>query len=119
MPFTTRLNTVPIPTGFILSQFTQYNRIGDPQNHLKIFLAQMTMTKNDMDIYAKTFTNSLTGAALDWYMALPVNSIDSHASTVEAFIVKYSTSITNKQDESFDGFGTGITRVAERLSRAI
>ncbi|GAA0169881.1 hypothetical protein LIER_24263 [Lithospermum erythrorhizon] len=52
-----------------------------------------------MDIYAKAFPNSLTGAALDWYMELPANSIDSYASTSEAFIFKYSTSITNKQDE--------------------
>ncbi|GAA0156446.1 hypothetical protein LIER_13946 [Lithospermum erythrorhizon] len=60
MPFTTRLNVVPIPAGFMLPQFTQYN---------------------------------------EWYMELPANSIDSYVSTTKAFIAKYSTSITNKQDE--------------------
>ncbi|GAA0168740.1 hypothetical protein LIER_40624 [Lithospermum erythrorhizon] len=59
----------------------------------------MTITTNDMDIYAKAFPNSLTRAALDWYMELPANSINTYASTAEAFIAKYSTSITNKQDE--------------------
>ncbi|GAA0157891.1 hypothetical protein LIER_43421 [Lithospermum erythrorhizon] len=52
-----------------------------------------------MDIYAQTFPNSVTGAALDGYMELPANSIDSYATTVEAFIAKYNSSITNKQDE--------------------
>ncbi|GAA0150546.1 hypothetical protein LIER_09469 [Lithospermum erythrorhizon] len=68
--------------------FTQYSSIGDPQKHLKGFLAQMTITTNDMDIYAKAFQNSLTGAALDWYMELPPNSIDSYAPTTDAFIAK-------------------------------
>ncbi|GAA0152186.1 hypothetical protein LIER_37442 [Lithospermum erythrorhizon] len=99
IPFTARLNVVPIPIGFLLPQFTQYNGIGDPQKHLKGFLAQMTITTNDMDIYAKTFPNSLTGTTLDWYIELPASSIDSYASTAEAFISKYTASITNKQDE--------------------
>ncbi|GAA0154905.1 hypothetical protein LIER_37992 [Lithospermum erythrorhizon] len=99
MPFTARLNVVPIPTGFILPQFTLYIGIGDLQKHLKGFLAQMTITTNDMDIYARAFPNSLTRAALDWYMELPTNSIDSYAHTADAFIAKYITSITNKQDE--------------------
>ncbi|GAA0171207.1 hypothetical protein LIER_41106 [Lithospermum erythrorhizon] len=42
---------------------------------------------------------SLSGAALDWYMELPPNSIDSYAHTTDAFISKYNTSIANKQDE--------------------
>ncbi|GAA0172331.1 hypothetical protein LIER_41318 [Lithospermum erythrorhizon] len=37
MPFTTRLNAVSIPVGFILPQFKQYNGTGDPQKHLKGF----------------------------------------------------------------------------------
>ncbi|GAA0150115.1 hypothetical protein LIER_09127 [Lithospermum erythrorhizon] len=32
-------------------------------------------------------------------MEFPANSIDSYANTADAFIAKYKTSITNKQDE--------------------
>ncbi|GAA0174610.1 hypothetical protein LIER_41749 [Lithospermum erythrorhizon] len=99
MPFTTRSNDVPTPVLFILPQFTQYSGIGDPQKHLKGFLAQMTINTNDMDIYAKAFPNSLTGAALDWYMELRANSIDSYAHIADVFISKYNTSIINKQDK--------------------
>ncbi|GAA0151305.1 hypothetical protein LIER_10050 [Lithospermum erythrorhizon] len=88
MLFTTRLNAAPIPVGLILPQFKQYNGIGDPQKHLKGFLAQMNITANDMDIYASGFHNSLTRAALDWYIELPPNSIDSYNHTADAFISK-------------------------------
>ncbi|GAA0146986.1 hypothetical protein LIER_06799 [Lithospermum erythrorhizon] len=71
MPFTAQLNAVPTLVAFILPYFTQYN----------------------------AFPNSLTGAALDWYMELQANSIDSYTYAADAFIAKYSTSITTKQDE--------------------
>ncbi|GAA0174456.1 hypothetical protein LIER_27843 [Lithospermum erythrorhizon] len=63
MPF---LDGVSQPKGFILPQFTQYNRIGDPIKHLQGFLVKMTITSNDPEIYAKAFSNSLTDRALDW-----------------------------------------------------
>ncbi|GAA0142242.1 hypothetical protein LIER_03188 [Lithospermum erythrorhizon] len=99
MSFTARLNAIPMPVGFILPQFKQYNGIRDPHKHLKGFLAQMTITTNDMDMYSKAFPNSLTGAGLDWHMELPPNSIDSYDHMADAFISKYNTSITNKKDE--------------------
>ncbi|GAA0147188.1 hypothetical protein LIER_36471 [Lithospermum erythrorhizon] len=44
MPFPERLDAVPLPKGFILPQFTQYNGTGDPIKHLQGFLAKMTIT---------------------------------------------------------------------------
>ncbi|GAA0155335.1 hypothetical protein LIER_13089 [Lithospermum erythrorhizon] len=70
-----------------------------PRRASRIVPHAMTITTNDMDIYANAFPNSLTGAALDWYMELPPNCIDSYDHTADAFISKYNTSIANKQDE--------------------
>ncbi|GAA0149221.1 hypothetical protein LIER_36888 [Lithospermum erythrorhizon] len=53
MSFTDRLDGVPLPKGFILPQLTQFNGTGDPIKHLQGFLAKMTITSNDPDIYAK------------------------------------------------------------------
>ncbi|GAA0142181.1 hypothetical protein LIER_03138 [Lithospermum erythrorhizon] len=53
--FTDRLDGVPLPKGFILPQFTQFNGTGDPIKHLQGFLAKMTITSNYPDIYAKAF----------------------------------------------------------------
>ncbi|GAA0163009.1 hypothetical protein LIER_18986 [Lithospermum erythrorhizon] len=65
MSFTDRLDGVLLPKGFILPQYTQFNGTGDPIKHLQGFLAKMTITSNDLDIYAKAFSNSLADRALD------------------------------------------------------
>ncbi|GAA0139164.1 hypothetical protein LIER_00767 [Lithospermum erythrorhizon] len=99
MPFTDRLNAIPLPKGFILPQFTQFNGTGDPIKHLQGFLAKMTITSNDPDIYAKVFSNSLADCALDWYMALPLKSIDSYQKTADAFVAKFRSAIQKHQAE--------------------
>ncbi|GAA0173109.1 hypothetical protein LIER_26794 [Lithospermum erythrorhizon] len=99
MPFTDRLDRIPLPQGFTLPQFTQFNGMGDPVKHLQGFLAKMTITSNNSDIYAKAFSNSLSDRALDWYMALPLNSIDSYQQTADAFIAKFGSAIQKHQDE--------------------
>ncbi|GAA0144926.1 hypothetical protein LIER_05243 [Lithospermum erythrorhizon] len=65
--FTDRLDTVPLPKGFVLPQFTQFGGSGDPIKHLQGFLAKMTITSNNPDIYVKAVSNSLSDKALDWY----------------------------------------------------
>ncbi|GAA0152325.1 hypothetical protein LIER_10836 [Lithospermum erythrorhizon] len=60
MPFTERLDVVPLPKGFVLPQFTQFGGTGDPIKHLQGFLAKMIITSNNPDIYAKAFSNSLS-----------------------------------------------------------
>ncbi|GAA0141131.1 hypothetical protein LIER_02346 [Lithospermum erythrorhizon] len=99
IPFTEQLDVVPLPKGFILSQFTQYNDTDDPIKHLQGFLAKMTITSNNPDVYAKAFSNSLTDKALDWYMVLPLKSIDSYQQTADVFIFKFGSSIQEHQDE--------------------
>ncbi|GAA0155812.1 hypothetical protein LIER_13455 [Lithospermum erythrorhizon] len=59
----------------------------------------MTITSNDPNIYAKAFSNSLSNRALEWYMTLPLKSIDSYQQTVDAFIAKFGSAIQKHQDE--------------------
>ncbi|GAA0162447.1 hypothetical protein LIER_18537 [Lithospermum erythrorhizon] len=99
MSFTERLVVVPLCKGFILPQFTQYNDTGDPIKHLQGFLAKMTITSNNPGVYANAFSNSLSDKALDWYMALPLKSIDSYQQTADMFIAKFGSSIQEHQDE--------------------
>ncbi|GAA0154164.1 hypothetical protein LIER_12227 [Lithospermum erythrorhizon] len=99
MSFTDRLDEVPLPKGFILPQFTQFNGTGDPIKHLQGFMAKMIITSNDPDIYAIAFSNNLADCVLDWYMALPLKSIDSYQQTADAFIAKFGSAIQKHQDE--------------------
>ncbi|GAA0140888.1 hypothetical protein LIER_02158 [Lithospermum erythrorhizon] len=75
MPLTDRLDVIPLPRGF------------------------MTITSNNPDIYAKAFSNSLNDKALDWYMKLPLKSIDSYQQTADAFNAKFGSAIQEHQDE--------------------
>ncbi|GAA0155591.1 hypothetical protein LIER_13287 [Lithospermum erythrorhizon] len=99
MPFTDRLDAVPLPKGFVFPQFTQFSGTGDPIKYLQGLLAKMEITSNNPDIYAKAFSNSSGDKALDWYMALPLKSIDSYQQTADAFIAKFGSVIQKHQDE--------------------
>ncbi|GAA0173146.1 hypothetical protein LIER_41468 [Lithospermum erythrorhizon] len=70
MPFCDRLDGVALPAGFKLPQFNLFDGNGDPLKHLKGFIAHMTITFNNPDVYAKVVLNNLTGKALDWETVL-------------------------------------------------
>ncbi|GAA0173824.1 hypothetical protein LIER_41595 [Lithospermum erythrorhizon] len=99
MPFTDRLDSVALPSGFKHPQFHLFDGSGDTLKHLKGFIAHMTITSNNPDVYAKPFPNSLTGKALDWYMELPLKSIDTYQATADVFVAKFGTAIQTMQDE--------------------
>ncbi|GAA0158554.1 hypothetical protein LIER_38679 [Lithospermum erythrorhizon] len=78
MPFSDRLDTFQLPPGFKLPQLELYDGTCDPIKHLQGYIAYMTITSNNPDVYAKTFPSSLTGKARDWYMALPLKTRDTY-----------------------------------------
>ncbi|GAA0153374.1 hypothetical protein LIER_11626 [Lithospermum erythrorhizon] len=79
--FTDRLDVVPLPKGFVLHQSTQFGRSGDPIKHLQ------------------AFSNSPSDKVLEWYMTLPLKSIDTYKQTTDAFIAKFGSAIQAHQDE--------------------
>ncbi|GAA0175978.1 hypothetical protein LIER_29054 [Lithospermum erythrorhizon] len=99
MPFADGLDSVALPSGFKLPQFSLFDGNEDPLKHLKGFIAHKTITSNNPNVYAKAFPNSLMGKALDWYMELPLKAIDSYQATADAFITKFGTTIQTMQDE--------------------
>ncbi|GAA0185503.1 hypothetical protein LIER_32791 [Lithospermum erythrorhizon] len=98
MPFSDRLDGIAFPAGFKLPQFNLFDGNGDPLKHLKGFITHMTITSNNPYVYAKTFPNSLTGKALDWYMELPLKTLDSYQATADVFIAKFGMAIQTIQD---------------------
>ncbi|GAA0184485.1 hypothetical protein LIER_31773 [Lithospermum erythrorhizon] len=69
MPFTDRLDNIPLPCGFKLPQFNLFDGRGDPLKHLKGFIAHMTIISNNPD------------------------------ATVDVFVTKFGTAIQTIQDE--------------------
>ncbi|GAA0138798.1 hypothetical protein LIER_34981 [Lithospermum erythrorhizon] len=99
MHFSDRLDSIALPAGFKLPQFNLFDGNGNPFKHPKGFIAHMKITSNNPDVYAKAFPNSLTSKALDWYMELPLKSLDSYQATADTFVAKFGTTIQSMQDE--------------------
>ncbi|GAA0186916.1 hypothetical protein LIER_34204 [Lithospermum erythrorhizon] len=66
MPFTDQMDSVALPSRFKLLQFNLFDGNGNPLKHLKGFIAHMTITSNNPDVFSNVFPNRLTEKALDW-----------------------------------------------------
>ncbi|GAA0163156.1 hypothetical protein LIER_39534 [Lithospermum erythrorhizon] len=62
-------------------------------------ISHMTITSNNPDVYANAFPNSLTGKTRDWYMTLPMKTIDTYQQTADTFVAKFATAIQRRQNE--------------------
>ncbi|GAA0139986.1 hypothetical protein LIER_35173 [Lithospermum erythrorhizon] len=88
-----------LPPGFKLPELELYDGTGDPVKYLDDYIAHMTITSNYPDVYAKAFPNSVTGRVRDWYMTLPLKTIDTYQQTANAFVAKFGATIQRRQDE--------------------
>ncbi|GAA0169537.1 hypothetical protein LIER_40784 [Lithospermum erythrorhizon] len=46
-----------------------------------------------------SFSDSLAGKARDWYMDLPLKTIDTYQQTTDAFVSKFATVVQRRNDE--------------------
>ncbi|GAA0170340.1 hypothetical protein LIER_40936 [Lithospermum erythrorhizon] len=90
MPFSDLLDPFQLPPGFKLPQLELYDGTGE---HLQGYIAHMTITSNNPDVYTKAFHHCLTGKARYCYMDLPMKTIDTYQQTADAFVFKFATSI--------------------------
>ncbi|GAA0142595.1 hypothetical protein LIER_03456 [Lithospermum erythrorhizon] len=96
MPFLDRLDAFQLPPGFKLPQLKLYDGTGDPIKHLQGYITHIAIISNNPNVYAKAFPNSLTGKARDWYMALPMKTIDTYQQTADAFVAMFGTTIQRR-----------------------
>ncbi|GAA0157481.1 hypothetical protein LIER_14739 [Lithospermum erythrorhizon] len=92
----------PVSLFLAVSSFpnsTYSTELGSAKTLKGIHSTHMTITSNNPDVYAKAFPNSLTDKALDWYMELPLKSIDTYQAMADFFIAKFGTAIQTMQDE--------------------
>jgi len=61
---------VQIPHKFKLPHFEKYKGTSCPKDHLMMYVRKMSTYANDHQVLIHYFQDSLTGAALKWYMNL-------------------------------------------------
>ena len=78
-----------VPTKFKVPKFERYKENSCPRDHLVMYIRKMSAHTDDQRFLIHFFKDSLTGAALKWYMSLDSRNIYTFNDIGEAFIKKY------------------------------
>ena len=76
-PFTTSVNSFPLPQKFRLPQIESYNGVKDPLDHLEIFKTLMHLQEVPDEIMCRAFPTTLKGPARIWFSRLTPSSINT------------------------------------------
>ncbi|XP_020220516.1 uncharacterized protein LOC109803382 [Cajanus cajan] len=70
----------------------KYDGTTDPDEHVDIFLTQVTLSTTDDAALCRIFPTSLKGRALSWFTRLLANSVDSFNTLASQFTIQFATS---------------------------
>ena len=76
-PFTTSVNSFPLPPKFRMSYIESYDRAKDPLDHLESFMTLMHLQGLADKIICRAFPTILKGLARIWFSRLTPNSIST------------------------------------------
>ncbi|KAK9698572.1 hypothetical protein RND81_08G113900 [Saponaria officinalis] len=79
-PYTRRIDSLRMPTGYQPPKFQQFDGKGNPKQHIAHFVETCNNAGTDGDLLVKQFVRSLKGLAFDWYTDLDAESIYSWSS---------------------------------------
>ena len=76
-PFTTSVNSFPLPQKFRMPQIKSYDEVKDPLDHLETFKTLMHLQGVPDEIMCRAFPTTLKGPARIWFSMLMPNSINT------------------------------------------
>ncbi|XP_020235170.1 uncharacterized protein LOC109815012 [Cajanus cajan] len=91
-PFTSSIMQLPLLDNWKSLPIDKYDGTTDPDEHLDVFLTQVTLSTTDDAALCRIFPASLKGRALSWFTRLPPNSIDSFNTLSSQFTIQFATS---------------------------
>ncbi|XP_020240236.1 uncharacterized protein LOC109819062 [Cajanus cajan] len=91
-PFTPSIMQLSLLDSWKLLPIDKYDGTTDPDEHLDVFLTQVTLSTTDDAALCHIFPTSLKGRALSWFTLLPPNSIDSFNMLSAQFTIQFATS---------------------------
>ncbi|XP_020216897.1 uncharacterized protein LOC109800527 [Cajanus cajan] len=91
-PFTPSIMQLSLLDNWKSLPIDKYDGTTDPDEHLDVFLTQVTLSTTDDAALCHIFPTSLKGRALSWFTRLPPNSIDSFNTLSSQFTVQFATS---------------------------
>ncbi|XP_014499530.1 uncharacterized protein LOC106760626 [Vigna radiata var. radiata] len=126
LPFTEAIMQAPMPNR-PPPQIEKFDGTTDPEHHLRSFLDSMAFYSSADPVKCRAFSLSLKGEALEWYYALPPNSIDSFrtfagllkrqyvSNRKEATTAAELVNLRQEKDEPLRKFMHRYTEVARRV----
>ncbi|XP_058741175.1 uncharacterized protein LOC131613532 [Vicia villosa] len=118
---------VRVPTKFRLPEFEKYKGNSCPHSQLIMYVRKISMHTKDQRLLIHYFQDSLSGAALKWYMGLDSTHICTFHDLGEAFIRKYKYNIdmapdidqlramSQKEKESFKEYAQRWREIAAQI----
>jgi len=91
---------VVIPKKFMVPEFIKYTGTQSPITHLKAYCNKMAEVVNDEKLLIHFFQDSLSSAALTWYMRLDNTKVKKWKDLVDAFMRQYKFNIDVGPDRS-------------------
>ena len=76
-PFTTFINSFPLPQKFCMPQIESYDGVKDPLDHLETFKTLMHLQGVPVEIMCRAFPTILKGPARVWFSRLIPSSINT------------------------------------------
>jgi hypothetical protein len=118
---------VVIPPKFKVPDFNKYKGNTCPELHLIMYLRKMSAQVGNDELLIHCFQDSLTGAALIWYMSLSKDDIKIFSDLCEAFVQRYNYNLhlapnrkelqamTQNDNESFKAYAQRWRDFAEQV----
>ena len=91
-PFTDDIIATPLPDKWKGLTMNLYDGYTNSNEHLNIFITQMTLYTIDQTVWCKVFPTSLREGPLGWFTKLPPNSVTSFKVQETKFTTQYATS---------------------------
>ncbi|KAK2436742.1 hypothetical protein QL285_021714 [Trifolium repens] len=119
---------VKIPPKFKVPEFEKYKGNSCPQSHLVMYARKMSTQTDNHQLLIHYFQDSLTGAALKWYMGLDSTNIRTFNDLGETFIRRYKYNLdmapdrdqlramVQKDKESFKEYAQRWREIAAQIS---
>ena len=76
-PFTTSVNSFPLPQKFHMPHIESYNGVKDPLDHLETFKTLMHLQGVPDEIMCRVFLTTLKGPVRIWFSRLTLNSVNT------------------------------------------
>ncbi|KAK4411918.1 hypothetical protein Sango_0264800 [Sesamum angolense] len=89
-PFSTAILAEALPASVKVSNLSEYDGTGDPQEHLDKFYAKIDWYDLSDAAYCKVFRTTLSKRALAWFNQLPAGTISSLEQLTQCFLHHFS-----------------------------